>query len=773
MARRVHTNMTAGVAAGILPSWSSSFRSTTYDDTYGEIYNSYNGVSVYRVMDTSILETAFHSSAADCTVMKTLAGREWIARSAVQGIVDHLSGHYADSTVPAAYAPDAPLTVGALNSASGTVTVSWTMAATHAAGGDAPTGFLIYSSEDGRGFGNPVAVSGGATRSRVLTGLTEGATLFFRVCATNAGGQSANSPVAGVRVTSAGAPADVLVVDGFTRSDSFLAPTRYVPNGLVYGNMTLVRPRMINHCDYVKEHGLALAAAAQTFDSVAAADALSLLSNYSKVVWILGEESTADETFSSSEQTAVTSYLNDGGRMFVSGAEIGWDLDAYGSSSDKLFFTNVLRTAYVSDSGGTRFVTGTASGFLNGVSIAFNYTNLLNDIYAANYPDVLSAGGGATVAAVYGPSAAGTSGAVIQYSNATYRTVVMGFPFETITNATTRATVMSRAMDFLDAGTTSPAPVTILADDFEDGDLAGWTQDTAGNWTNSGSSPVAGARSLRHNLSDVAVTNFIYAQPVYSLSADTTTWRFKLQNGNWDPSGANHFHVYLMASDAGLTGGTADGYAVGVNLSGTDDLLKLWRVTDGAADAVVLASALNWNASMANAIEVTRTPAGLWELKTSTNGIFSGMTSAGTATDTTYTDTSCFGLVFGCTSSRAGQLWLDDVLIHQGDVSVVTDTDGDGVDDYSETIAGTSITDPGDVLAVDSMSANTNTAVLVLRWPSVTGRVYSIWAATNAAGTYTQHIGGLSATAPTNVFTNSLPAGAGQTYYGIRVGLAP
>ena len=50
---------------------------------------------------------------------------------------------------------------------------------------------------------------------------------------------------------------------------------------------------------------------------------------------------------------------------------------------------------------------------------------------------------------MYGASAAGALGAIVQYSNATYRTVVMGFPFETITNEETRAIVMTKAMQFL------------------------------------------------------------------------------------------------------------------------------------------------------------------------------------------------------------------------------------------------------------------------------------------------------------------------------------
>jgi hypothetical protein len=342
----------------------------------------------------------------------------------------------------------------------------------------------------------------------------------------------------------------------------------------------------------------------------------------------------------------------------------------------------------------------------------------------------------------------------------------------------------------------SSGPVTIFEDDFEDGDLVGWTQDGAGNWANSTDAPITGSRSLKHNLSGVAATNYIYAQPSYNLSADTTTWRFKLKNGNWDPSSANRFHVFLAASAADFTGSAVDGYAVGINLTGTDDLLKLCRVTDGALDSVVLASAVDWDALTTVAVEVTRTAAGLWELKTSTAGVFSGMTSAGTASDTTYAGTSYFGLYFLCTSTRAGQVWLDDVLIHQGELTGATDSDGDGMpDDYENTyfggatsgdpaadddddgmsnlaeyVAGTHPGQGTSVLAFDSLATNqTATANLIFRWPSVSGRVYAIWRATNAMGPYTQHIGGITADTPTNTVTNAAPTGLGTYFFGLKV----
>lgn len=457
LARQCNVDMRAGTNS-VIPSWSTR-TSYLYGSTYGEIYNS----SVFLKMDTTINEVAFHDNSNDCAVLKLPAGREWLGRATARGLIKHLAGYYASGIVNT-NAPDRPVNLKVVNSDSGQVTVSWAMPARDAASGGLPQGFILYTSTDGQGFGNPISVPGASATNKVITNLNAGATIFFKVCATNAGGESFDSGVAGVRVTAGGAKAGVLVVDGFTRNDAGLAPTRYFANGL-NGNVTLVRPRMINGFDYVKEHGLALAAAGQTFDYVGAALVSSaLLTNYGKVVWILGEESTVDETFSSAEQTAATAYLNAGGRLFVSGAEIGWDLGRAGVSSaaDVNFFTNVLRAVYASDSGATGQVTGTAGGFLSGVSIAFNYTNLLPQVYAANYPDVLRVGSGAVTAAVYGASAAGTSGAIIQYSNATYRTVVMGFPFETITNAETRATVMTKAMQFLgDSATPGAIRVTL------------------------------------------------------------------------------------------------------------------------------------------------------------------------------------------------------------------------------------------------------------------------------------------------------------------------
>ncbi len=102
------------------------------------------------------------------------------------------------------------------------------------------------------------------------------------------------------------------------------------------------------------------------------------------------------------------------------------------------------------------------------------------------------------------------------------------------------------------------------------------------------------------------------------------------------------------------------------------------------------------------------------------------------------------------------------------------DSDVDGVDNGAEYIAGTDPTTAGSVLSLAPVATNMTTEKnLIFRWPSATGRVYSILCATNASGPYTQHVGNLSATAPTNGYTNAAPVALGTYFYGIGVQRAP
>jgi hypothetical protein len=89
-----------------------------------------------------------------------------------------------------------------------------------------PTGYLLYSSRDGRSFDNGKFVT---NSSVVVAGLPEGEMLAYRVTAVNEGGESFPSPTLAMRWKSGKTP--LLVVDGFDR----VSGPAIVENGGVRG----------------------------------------------------------------------------------------------------------------------------------------------------------------------------------------------------------------------------------------------------------------------------------------------------------------------------------------------------------------------------------------------------------------------------------------------------------------------------------------------------------------------------------------------------------
>jgi len=200
--------------------------------------------------------------------------------------------------------------------------------------------------------------------------------------------------------------------------------------------------------------------------------------------------------------------------------------------------------------------------------------------------------------------------------------------------------------------------VFILKDDFEHGTLEGWIN--TADWSNSTEEPLNGLQSLKHEQGN-GVSYIYRALHHEDISKDTIAWRFAIKNGNWIPSGNNKFWFYLYSDNKDLTSGPVNGYAAGVNMTGNDDYLKIWEVTNGTPGEIVIESGLKWGSASKAAIEVTRTPGGEWELKYNTNGEFANFTSAGKAVAEKHTEANWLGAVFVYTPTRAGLLWFDDI----------------------------------------------------------------------------------------------------------------
>ena len=426
--------------------WGTAIRAP-YGSSYGEIDNRV----INSEFDATIIEVAFHDNQTDAQLLLDADVRDYAARACYQATVEYFNTF--DTGSSATLLPDPVTNVTAIGNDDGTITVQWDAPVVNSIGGDAPTGYVIYKSTDGTGFDGGTYISALAGTSVTFNNLPDSdGVYYFRVAARNSGGESKLSAV--VVAAPSGTSGDrILIVNGFDRQDRFLDSKD--PYGS--GTVSRVRPDYSNSYTYATQVGQALESSAgkvavSSVQNEAVISGEVNLSDYDMVVWILGEESTADDTFNATEQAKVSAYLASGGNLFVSGAEIGYELT--GTS----FYSDVLHATYIRDDAATYTAQGTTSGIFAGINLTFDDGSMF---YDTNYPDVIAPGSGAQAAMSYVGGTGGT--AAIQYDGTGSQgsVVMLGFPFETITSSTIRESMMTRVLDFFEVGTTpaNEAPV--------------------------------------------------------------------------------------------------------------------------------------------------------------------------------------------------------------------------------------------------------------------------------------------------------------------------
>ncbi|HDR04628.1 MAG TPA: T9SS type A sorting domain-containing protein [Candidatus Marinimicrobia bacterium] len=171
------------------------------------------------------------------------------------------------------------------------------------------------------------------------------------------------------------------------------------------------------------------------------------LNKYNAVFWFLGDESTQHETFNDIEQERVKEYLKQGGKLFVSGSEIAWDLDNKGSNSDKSFIHNYLKVGYGEDDSGSHTVLGEAGTPFADLSFAFDDGS--GGIYEEDYPDVFTLKNGSSVLLRYGNQKIAAVGFQGNFTGRSSGAVVtMGFPLETILEEDARIKLIAAILSF-------------------------------------------------------------------------------------------------------------------------------------------------------------------------------------------------------------------------------------------------------------------------------------------------------------------------------------
>ncbi len=293
--------------------------------------------------------------------------------------------------------------------------------------------YVVALSEDGKNFTKELSIT---TDEYIFEEAETTNPMYLKIKAKNNAGVSDYSEVLGASFNG-NITKEICVINGFDRASAG------------------------NSYDFVIAHGNGIINSGINFSSAtneAMAEGLVDISSFEAIDYILGEESTVDETFSATEQNIITEFLKEGGALFVSGSEIAWDLDYKGTSSDKAFFHNYLKAKYSADAPGN--VSGkyySAEGIAGKCLESFSridFENGNNSAMNIKFADAILPVNGSSAILQYQNvsthSIAGISyaGMFPEGTNAG-KVICLGFPFEAVYPAIIRDSLMKEISSFL------------------------------------------------------------------------------------------------------------------------------------------------------------------------------------------------------------------------------------------------------------------------------------------------------------------------------------
>lgn len=403
------------------PAWRGSFavagvRGTlgsrmTGADTIGRFFGKTGSLTGVIAL-SGVLDNRHDGQRYLCSMLMNEVGNTTAARAAHDAIVRAVARDHHDKGAR----PAAPVLASVKNDANGeTALVSWSEV-------EGASGYLLWRSADGKVWDRAEARL--TTKTTFRTKKLAGTRLFVKVTAVGEAGESDVSDTYGAGLGTTASK--VVLVDGNDRWQAQPAPDNVAAQAHDF---------------------LAIAGAAvdQPFDScaneaVAAGDCA--LETYGAAVWSLGNESVEDETFDATEQEQVRAFVEGGGGLLVSGAEVGWDLGAEGSAEDQAFLGEVLRASYVGDDSGSHTVRGLGPAAATGIFSFFDPGR-----QSVDYPDSIAPVEGGEAVAEYVGGAADTAG--VRAGSGAGSTVLLAFPLETVAETAQRKALLDLVLSGL------------------------------------------------------------------------------------------------------------------------------------------------------------------------------------------------------------------------------------------------------------------------------------------------------------------------------------
>ena len=473
------------------------------DWTRRQIWNRNYSESRLPEAPSMLLELMSHQNFADMRYGLDPGFRFTVSRAIYKGFLKFIACQYQTDYVVA------PLPVQSFSakfSGETAVQLEWRTTVDSSESSAVPTKYVVYTAVDDKGFDNGQVVVPRLTQESLkqetaIIPIEKDRIYRFRITAVNEGGESFPSEILSVcrKTNEKGV---VLVVNGFTRlsaPDSFTSTdsiagfmdfidhgvpdgvqTNYIgsqyefrrqaswtdndDNGFGASNADYETTTVAgNTFNYPYIHGKSIVAAGYSFVSASSEGVMNnqlYLNDYPVVDLILGKQKLTSvgrgaypprfKTFPDSLQARIADYCQSGGSIFVSGAYVGSDLwnNGQGKESDKEFAQSVLKYKFRT---GHAAVTGNVKSVFSPfpqLTGEFHFYNRLNPgVYAVESPDAIEPAdeGSHTV---FRYSENGLS-AGVAYSG-DYKTCVLGFPFETISDELLRNQLMQGLLDFME-----------------------------------------------------------------------------------------------------------------------------------------------------------------------------------------------------------------------------------------------------------------------------------------------------------------------------------
>ncbi len=291
-----------------------------------------------QTMPGALIESAFHDHPDDLVAERSPRWRKIVSRAIYHGVSRYVLGDGAPLL------PEPPRRLSARADGSGSVRLAWSAPpyGAGACGAGRAERYRIDSSANGLAFS--AIRETGSTTARI-TGLPAGTPLFFRVTALNAGGASLPSRTAAVVLPDGETPLDGLLIHAFSEDEGTYRRVAFTSD--VLGDVLRLEPgRKPGGGDSAVEHIWALRTAREAFAwDFAEMDTLSAVSleSYDLIVLAFGDQ--REEVLSESRARTVASYLDQGGRIILSGAHIATAIAEGGGNEARAFLAQAGVTA--------------------------------------------------------------------------------------------------------------------------------------------------------------------------------------------------------------------------------------------------------------------------------------------------------------------------------------------------------------------------------------------------------------------------------------------